>query len=318
MEAVVFSDVLKASEIVHKFLPKTPLYHYPGLSEITGCEFYLKHENHLPTGAFKVRGGLNLISSLSGDEKKRGVISATRGNHGLSIGYSSRIFGVKAYIVVPENNNPEKNKAMKQLGVELIIYGRDFDEAREKTETLKDEYGLKYIHSANEPLLIAGVGTYTLEIFESESDIDYIFVPIGLGSGISGVSIVRNELSPKTKIIGVQAQNAPSVCLSWKEKKIVETSSADTIADGLATRVPAEMTLEFINKYVDDIVLLSEDEIKDGIRTVIKETHNLAEGAGAAATMAVIKNKNKIKGKKVVSILSGCNIDSNNLKELFT
>jgi threonine dehydratase len=317
MDPVNFDDVLKASEIVYKYLPQTPLYYYQGLSEMSGCKFYLKHENHLPTGAFKVRGGINIISSLSKEERKKGVISATRGNHGLSIGFASKIFCVKAYIVVPENNNPEKNNAMKRLGIELIIFGNDFDDAREKAEILKSEYGLRYIHSANEPFLIAGVGTYALEIFKKESDIDYIFVPIGLGSGISGVSIVRNKLSPKTKIIGVQAENAPSVFLSWKEKEIVKTESSNTIADGLATRVPAEMTLEFINKYVDDIILISEEEIKEGMKTLIKETHNLAEGAGAASTTAIIKIKDKIKNKKVVSILSGCNINSDILKGLF-
>ena len=316
MEPVTFDDILKASEIVYKFLPQTPLYYYPGLSKITHCKFYLKHESYLPTRAFKVRGGINLMSSLSSDEKKRGVITATRGNHGQSIGYASKIFGAKAYIVVPENNNPEKNEAMKQFEVELIIHGKDFDDAREKAEQLKNERGLRYIHSANEPSLISGVGTYALEIFRAENDIDYIFVPIGLGSGISGVSIVRNKLSPKTKIIGVQAQNAPSVCLSWREKRIVKTESADTVADGLATRIPADMTLEFINKYVEDIILLSEDEIKDGILTVIRETHNLAEGAGAAATAAVIKNKSRLKGKKVVSVLSGSNIDTKTLKDV--
>lgn len=316
MDPVIYDDIIKSLEIIYKYLNPTPLYYYKGLSRITGCDFFLKHENYLPTGAFKVRGGINLISSLSDNEKSRGVVCATRGNHGLSIGYAAKLFGVKAYIVVPEHNNPEKNIGMEELGVELIVYGKDFDDVLVKANSMKDEMDLRFIHSANEPFLISGVGTYAYEIFTEEKDIDYIFIPIGLGTGISGVSIVRNALSPKTKIIGVQAENAPSVCLSWREGKIVETESVDTIADGLATRMPADMTLEFINKYIDDIVLVSEDEIKDAIRTIIKETHNLAEGAGAAATAAVMKCKNKVRNKKVVSILSGCNIDTTLLKEL--
>ena len=316
LNTVKYDDIIKSLEIIYNYISPTPLYYYKGLSQITGCDFLLKHENYLPTGAFKVRGGINIISSLSDNEKSRGVVCATRGNHGLSIGYAAKQFGVKAYIVVPENNSPEKNKGMEELGVKLVVYGRDFDDALVKADSLKDEMDLRFIHSANEPFLISGVGTYAYEIFNEEKDIDYIFVPIGLGSGICGVSVVRNALSPKTKIIGVQAENAPSVCLSWREGKIVQTDSADTIADGLATRVPADMTLEFINKYIDDIVLVSEGEIKDAIRIIIKETHNLAEGAGAAATAAVVKYKNKVKNKKVVSILSGSNIDTGLLKEL--
>jgi len=306
---VSFEDIVAARERIAKHLPRTPLYEYPGLSELLGFSFYLKHENHQPVGAFKVRGGVNLISQLSEEERRRGVICATRGNHGLSVAYAAKLFGVKAVIVVPEGNNPEKNAAMKSLGAELIVHGKDFDEAVVKAEELKEERGFRYVHSANEPMLIAGVGTYALEIFEELSPVDAIIVPIGLGSGISGVCIVAKKLSPSTRIIGVQAKKAPAVCLSWREKKIVTTESANTVADGLATRVPATLTLEIINRFVDDIVLLSEQEIVDGVGLLLRETHNLAEGAGAASTAAAYKLRRDLKGKTVVGILSGGNID---------
>ncbi len=306
---VSFEDVLAARERIAKYLPRTPLYEYPGLSKLLGFSFHVKHENHQPVGAFKVRGGVNLMSQFSEEEKRRGVICATRGNHGQSVAYAARLFGVEAVIVVPEGNNPEKNAAMEDLGAKLVVCGKDFDEAVVKAEELKREHGHRYIHSANEPLLIAGVGTYALEIFETLSAIDAIIVPIGLGSGISGVSIVAKKLSPGTRIIGVQAERAPAVCLSWREKRVCTTESADTIADGLATRVPAEATLEIINQYVDDIVLLSEQEIIDGVGLLLREAHNLAEGAGAASTAASYKLRDSLRGKRVVGVLSGGNID---------
>jgi len=311
---VSFEDVVAARERIAEYLPRTPLYKYPGLSKLLGFPFYVKHENHQPVGAFKVRGGVNLISQLSEEEKGRGVICATRGNHGQSVAYAAKLFGVQAVIVVPEGNNPEKNAAMEDLGAELVVHGKDFDEAVTKAEELKAEHGCRYLHSANEPMLLAGVGTYALEIFETLPTIDVIIVPIGLGSGISGVCIVAKKLSPNTRIVGVQAEKAPAVCLSWREKKIVTTESADTIADGLATRVPAAATLEIINRYVDDIVLLSEQEIIDGIGLLLRETHNLAEGAGAASTAAAFKLREELNGKRVVGILSGGNIDRATLR----
>ncbi len=311
---VSFEEVVAARERIAKHLPRTPLYEYPGLSKLLGFSFSVKHENHQPVRAFKVRGGVNLMSQLSEEEKRRGVICATRGNHGQSVAYAARLFGVQAVIVVPEGNNPEQNAAMEDLGADLVVHGKDFDEAVVKAEALKKEHGYRYVHSANEPLLIAGVATYALEIFETLQAIDAIIVPIGLGSGISGVSVVANKLSPDTRIIGVQAEKAPAVCLSWREKRVVTTESADTIADGLATRVPAPFTLEIINKCVDDIVLLSEQEIIDGVGLLLRETHNLAEGAGAASTAAAFKLREELRGKRVVGVLSGGNIDRATLK----
>jgi threonine dehydratase len=203
---------------------------------------------------------------------------------------------------------------MKDLGAKIVVHGKDFDEAVVKAEELKNQHGYRYIHSANEPMLIAGVGSYALEIFEALSPIDAIIVPIGLGSGSSGVSIVAKRLSPATRIIGVQAEKAPAVFLSWRNRKVATTESANTIADGLATRVPAAMTLEVIQKYVDDIVLLTEQEIIDGVGLLLRETHNLAEGAGAASTAAALKLRDELRGKRVVGILSGGNIDRATLR----
>ncbi len=313
---VSFKDVLAARERISPYLPRTPLYEYPGLSKLLGFPYYVKHENHQPVGAFKVRGGVNLMSQLSEEERARGVMCATRGNHGQSVAYAARLFGVQAVVVIPEGNNPEKNVAMEDLGADLVVHGKDFDEAVAKAEALKREHGYRYIHSANEPALIAGVATYALEIFETLEAVDAIIVPIGLGSGISGVSVVAKELSPHTRIIGVQAEKAPAVCLSWREKKVVTTESAETIADGLATRVPAPVTLEIINQCVDDIVLLSEQEIIDGVGLLLRETHNLAEGAGAASTAAAFKLRDTLKGNRVVGVLSGGNIDRVTLKQV--
>jgi threonine dehydratase len=311
---VSFEDIVAARERIARYLPRTPLYEYPGLSKLLGFSYYLKHENHQPVGAFKVRGGVNFISQLSEEERRRGVLCATRGNHGQSVAYAARLFGVQAVIVVPEGNNPEKNAAMEDLGAELVVHGKDFDEAVVKAEELKREHGYRYVHSANEPALVAGVGTYALEVFEAVEGIDAIIVPIGLGSGISGVSLVAKKLSPATRIIGVQAEKAPAVCLSWRQKRVVTTESADTIADGLATRVPAKLTMEIINQCVDDIVLLSEEEILDGVGLVLRETHNLAEGAGAASTAAAFKLREELRGQRVVGVLSGGNIDRATLR----
>jgi threonine dehydratase len=307
--APTYQGVVAAREVVGRYLPRTPTFRYPGLSKDVGCELFIKHENHQPVGAFKVRGGVNLIAALPEEERRRGIVSATRGNHGLSLAYAARLFGVRAVIVVPHGNNPEKNDAMRAYGAELVEHGRDFDEAREHVQELVASEGLRHVHSANEPLLIAGVGTYALELFEDVPDLDYVVVPVGLGSGISGTCLVRAEVSPRTRVIGVQAERAPSIQRSWKEKRIVTTESADTFADGLATRVPATMTLEIIQREVDDFVLASEAEMERAVRDLLRFTHNLAEGAGAAPLAAIRSLGEPLKGKRVAMILSGGNID---------
>jgi threonine dehydratase len=242
------------------------------------------------------------------------VITATRGNHGLSIAYAARLYDAKAVLVVPHGNNPEKNAGMQALGAEVVEYGKDFDEAREHVATLVAEHGYHFLHPANEPFLIAGVGTYALELFADVTKVDTVIVPIGLGSGICGVSLVRERLSPKTRVIGVQAERAPAVFLSWREKRIVTTDSAETFADGLATRVPAEMPQAIINRLVDDMVTVSEEEIAAAIRLLLFHTHNVAEGAGAASLAAALRLRTQLHHQRVVIILSGGNIDAATLR----
>jgi len=268
----------------------------------------VKHENHNPTGAFKVRGGLNLIASLPPAER-RGVITATTGNHGQSIALACRRERVPCTIVTPVGNNPEKNAAMRAYGADLIEHGRDFDEARERVEQLQHERRLRYVHSANEPMLIAGVGTYALEIFEELPDVDVVLVPIGGGSGACGCGIVRTALGSRAEVIGVQAERADAFTRSWRGPVRVVGDHADTFAEGMATRVTFDLTFGILQKELNDIVTLSEAELAEGIRLALRTTHNLAEGAGAASLAAAMKLRDRLAGKRVVCVMSGGNID---------
>ncbi len=313
MTSVTFQGIVLARSIVGNFLKPTPLIHYPELSKRLGFEAYIKHENHLPTGCFKVRGGLNFMHLLPTVQRKLGVVTATRGNHGQSIAYAGRQFGVKTTVVVPHGNNPEKNSAMHAYGAELIEHGADFDEAREYCETLQAERGLYYVHPCLEPALFHGVGTYSVEIFESLPDVDAIIVPIGGGSGCCGAITVAKAINPNAAIIGVQAENAPAIYRSWKVGRHIETDSCNTVADGLATRVPFTLPFSIIKDGVSDIVLLSETEILEGIRAALRWTHNLAEGAGAAAIAAAHKLTQRLAGKNVVMVMSGGNLDTDTL-----
>jgi threonine dehydratase len=308
MPVPTLSDIYAARERVHPLVRPTPLTQHPLLVQETGLDVYVKHENHNPTGAFKVRGGLNLIGSLSAEER-RGVITATTGNHGQSIAYACRRDGVPCTIVTPVGNNPEKNAAMLALGAEVIEFGRDFDEAREQVEALQHERNLRYVHSANEPLLLAGVGTYALEILEELPDADVILVPIGGGSGACGCVIARTGTGSLTKVIGVQAERADAFTRSWRGNTRVVGEKADTFAEGMATRVTFDLTFEILKKGLDDIVTLSEEEIAEGVRLALRATHNLAEGAGAAPLMAALKLRSRLAGQKVVCVMSGGNID---------
>ncbi len=302
------ADVYAARRRVLAVLRPTPLMRHPLLDAETGLQILVKHENHNPTGAFKVRGGANLIATLS-PEERRGVITATTGNHGQSIALACRREGVPCTIVTPLGNNPEKNAAMRAYGAELIEFGRDFDEARERVEALQRERGLRYIHSANEPMLLAGVGTYALEIFEEEPDTEVILVPIGGGSGACGCVIVRSGLGSRARVIGVQAEHADAFARSWTSGSRVVGERADTFAEGMATRVTFDLTFDILTRELDDIVLLSEDELAEGVRLALRATHNLAEGAGAASLIAAMKLRDRLGGKKVVCVMSGGNID---------
>ncbi|MGE0787143.1 MAG: threonine dehydratase [Sandaracinaceae bacterium] len=311
---VKFQEILRAWPVVHRHLPRTPLYRYSLLSARFGFDAYVKHENHLPIGAFKVRGGVNLFANLTDTQRARGVIAATRGNHGLSLAWAARAFGSRAVIYVPKGNNPDKNMLMDAHGGEVVIHGRDFDEARIEAEAHARNELLRYVHPADEPLLIAGVGTYAMEVAEDLPDLDAIIVPIGGGSLISGTVIALRTLKPDVQIIGVQAERACALAKSLEAGKLVELENADTFADGLATRMAFELPFEIVKGQIDRLVLVSEDEMKEAVRTAFEATHNAVEGASAAAYAAAYKIRGDLARKKVVIVHSGHNIDRDTLR----
>ena len=302
------ADVFSARRVVYRTLKPTPLLRHPLLDAETGLTLLVKHENHNPTSAFKIRGGLNLIGRLS-PEERRGVITASTGNHGQSIALACARESVPCTIVVPERNNPDKNAAMRAFGATVIEVGRDFDMAREYVESVHRDRGLRYVHSANEPMLIAGVATYAIEIFEELPDADVILVPIGGGSGAAGCSLVRFWIGSRARVIGVQAAAADAFTRSWRSGTRVESDTIGTFAEGIATRVTFDLTFEILRKHLDDIVTLTEEELEEGVRLALRTTHNLAEGAGAAALAAAVKLREVLTGKKVVVVMSGGNID---------
>jgi threonine dehydratase len=316
MPSVTYADVVEALPRVRSVLTPTALLDWPGLSELLGCQLLLKHENHQPTGAFKVRGGINLVSRLTKAEREAGILACSTGNHGQSLAYAARRFGVRCTIVVPRGNNPSKNRAIRLFGAELIEHGRDFDETRDYAEKVLAPRGYRYVHSANEPKLIAGVGSMAVEIFDALPDPDVIFVPIGLGSGVCGTGIVARARNPRTKVIGVQAEGASAVSQSWRTGQWQETANAATWAEGVATRRPAEMTLELMRTVLDDVVLVSDDELRRACRLILEHTHNIAEGAGAAAMAAALKTRDQWSGKTVVGIISGGNLNLAQLPEI--
>ena len=305
---LTLADAHAARSVVYRSLKPTPLLRHALLEAKTGLTIHVKHENCNPTGAFKVRGGLNLIASLTADER-RGVITATTGNHGQSIALACQREGVPCTIVVPVGNNPDKNAAMRALGANVVEFGRDFDQSRERVEELQRANGLRYVHSANEPLLIAGVATYALEIFEDLPDADVVLVPIGGGSGACGCALARSWLGLKTEIIGVQAAGADAFTRSWRTGTRVTGDRAATFAEGMATRVTFDLTFDILRRELNDIVTLSEDELAGGVRLALEATHSLAEGAGAASLAAAVKLADRLRGKRVVCVMSGGNID---------
>lgn len=300
-------DVLLARQRIAPFLQPTPLFTHPALSELVGTEVWVKHENHQPVGAFKVRGGINLLSTLSDEERGRGVIAASTGNHGQSIAYAARLFGVHAVVIVPVGANPVKVAAMRGLGSEVIEHGRDFDEAREYCAALAAERGYRYIHSGNEPLLIAGVATLTLEILERQPEIDVLIGPVGGGSGMAGACIVGRALRPGLELIAVQAAAAPAAYRSWKARSLLE-DKMETAAEGLATRVAFELPQRILWNGLDDFVLASEEELLRATRLMIETTRTLVEPAGAAALAAALKLRDRLAGRRVALVCSGGNI----------
>jgi len=316
MEPPTVKDVIAARKRISPYLLKTPLHTYPGLNQMIEVEAYVKHENHQPTGAFKIRGGINLVSQLSADERARGVITASTGNHGQSIALASLIFGIKSTVCVQRGANPDKVASIRSFGATIIEQGRDYDEARLNAESLAKQHGYRYVHSGNEPLLIAGVGTMALEMIEDQPDLDVVIAPVGAGTCAAGCAIAYKAISPQTKIIAVQTEAAPSVYLSWKSGNLEHTENAKTMADGLATRQAFELPVSILRKLADDFVLVNDDEIKQAIKLYIEKAHTIAEGAGAAPLAAAIKLKEQLRGKKVGLILSGENITAQTLRDI--
>jgi threonine dehydratase len=303
------ADLEEAAAFVHSIMPPTPQYRWPLLCERAGTEVWVKHENHTPVGAFKVRGGLTYMRELKRRQPDiAGVIAATRGNHGQSVAFAAQRVGLHAVIVVPHGNSVEKNAAMRALGAELIEHGHDFQAAYEYAMDLATERRLHALRSFH-PWLVVGVGTYALELFRAVADIDTVYVPIGLGSGICGTIAARDALGLQTKVVGVVAGNAPAYALSFARRTAVSTDSADTIADGMACRVPDAAALETLFKGADRVVTVSEDEITAAMRYYFTDTHNVAEGAGAAPLAALLQERARMAGRRVALVLSGGNID---------
>lgn len=309
-------DVLRARQVIARFLPRTPLIRYPALDAVAGTALYLKHENHQPVGAFKVRGGLYLLSQLSDAERTRGVIAASTGNHGQSVAFAANRFGVRAIIGVPEGANPAKVESMRTLGAEVIEHGADFDEAREHVERLAADAGYRYIHSANEPHLIAGVGTIALEILEDEPGIDTIIVPVGGGSGAAAACIVAKAIDPSITVIGVGAAGAPAAYRSWRDRTLHSEPSMHTFAEGLATRVGFALTQAILWDLLDDFVLVSDAEMAAAIRLLLAKAHTLAEGAGAAPLAAALQLRDHLAGRRIALVVSGGNLSMSQLQEI--
>jgi len=307
MTQPTFTDILRAKQTVARYLPRTPLVNYPALDKSCGARILVKHENQQLTGAFKVRGGINLMSQLSHEERERGVITASTGNHGQSIAYAASLFKVRAIVVAPEKSNPLKVNAMRDLGAEVLFHGADFDAAREHCETLAEREKLRYIHSANEPHLIAGVATIALEILEDAPEVDTIVVPVGGGSGAAAACLVAKTLNPRIKVIGVQAERAPAAYKSWHARELLE-DKMETAAEGLATRVAFELTQRILWQHLDDFVLVSDSEMLDAIALYVEKAHTLSEAAGAASLAAAIKLGESLAGQTVALVLSGGNI----------
>ena len=314
MQAPTLRDVYRAKNTIAPHIPRTPLHFSSGLSEMLDAEVYLKHEEYLPLGAFKGRGGINLLANLSDEEKERGLITASSGNHGQSMASACKLFGVKAIIGLPEDANPNKVAVMRALGAELVFHGADFDAARLHCETLAKEEGYRFVHPVNDPLLIAGVGTQALETLEDLPDVQVLMLPLGGGSGVSGACIVAKGIDPSIEVLAVQSEQAPAGYLSWKQGQMVE-AEMNTFAEGVATRSGYELAQSVIRELLDDFLLVSDKEIHRAIGTLVDKAHTLAEGAGATALAGAIKYPEKVKGKKVAITVSGGNITAEQLSQ---
>lgn len=305
-------DALEAAAaLIYQSMPPTPQYRWPLLEARVGTTVWVKHENHTPTGAFKVRGGLVYLEELCRTgAKPDGVISATRGNHGQSVGFAARRYGIPAAVVVPFGNSVEKNAAMRSLGVEVIEQGHDFQAAAEVADRIAIDRGWHRFPSFH-PLLVHGVGTYAVELFRAVPELDTVYVPVGMGSGLCGVIAARDALGLRTRVVAVVSDRAPAFALSYEQGRIVSHDVTTRIADGMACRTPVEAALAIARHGAERVVQVSDDEVESAMRALFADTHNTAEGGGAAALAALLQEKERMRGRKVAVVLSGGNVDSN-------
>ena len=314
MIAPTFADIRAARERIAPHLARTPLYRYPALDELLGLQAWVKQENYQPVGVFKVRGGVNLVASMSPEERRRGVVTASTGNHGQSIAWSARRFGVRAVICVPAGANPGKVAAIRGFGAEIAERGAKFDDAVANAEAIAARDGMRFVHSANEPALIAGVGTYAVEMLEDEPGLETIVVPVGLGSGACGTCIAAKRLNPRIRVIAVQAAAAPAVHDSWRSGAI-ESRPNETFAEGLSTGRAAALTLAILREHLDDFQLVSEDEIRRATGWWIERCRTLAESAAGAVLACAHRLRGELAGRKVGLVLSGGNTSIAHLRQ---
>jgi threonine dehydratase len=311
-------DIESAAQLIYRSMPPTPQYRWPLLDARVGASVWVKHENHAPTGAFKVRGGLVYVDDLCRSGRKpAGVISATRGNHGQSVGFAARQYGISAAVVVPVDNSIEKNAAMRALGVEVIEQGHDFQAAAEIATEIATSRGWHRFPSFH-PLLVRGVGTYAIELFRAVPDLDTVYVPVGLGSGICGVIAARDALGLKTRVVAVVARSAPAFALSFDEGRIVSHEVTTRVADGMACRTPDPAALAIVRKGAERVVQVSDEEVESAMRALFADTHNTAEGGGAAALAALLQEKEKMRGRNIAIVLSGGNVDTSLFSRILT
>lgn len=317
---VAFRDVLEARRRIRSYLPPTPLRHYATLDEAAGdgIRVWVKHENHNPTNSFKARNAMSVLTALPQEARKRGVVGATRGNHGQGLAWAGGLLGAPVVVCVPVGNNPEKNEAMRGFGAELVEEGRDYDESVEVALRIERERGMTMVHSTDDPLVIAGAATLTLEILEEQPAIEDMVVAIGGGSQAVGALTVIRAIAPHVRVYGVQAERASAIHDSWHAGRVVTHDSADTFADGLATRQPYALTFPALREGLSGFITVTEAEIAQAVRILLKTTHNLAEGAGAAGFAGVRGLAREVAGKELAVILSGGNMDAATLQKVMT
>jgi threonine dehydratase len=313
-----FVDVLLARRRISAHLRPTPFHESLALGELLGLRLWIKYENVQPTVAFKVRGTLNRMLNLSEEERAQGVVTASAGNHGQGVSWSAGLLGVRATVVAPEQANPDKVEAMRTLGAEVLLWGRDFDEADEKARELEREKGFVYFHAADDPWIIAGHGTAGLEMVEQEPELDVLVVPLGAGGLVSGVALAAKAMRPDIEVIGVQAAGCAPFFKSRQEGRLTDVERADTFADGLASRHPTDLPYRMVDRLVDDIVVTTDEEIRRAVILLLEKTHHLAEGAGAAGTAGVVKLRERLAGRRVGTILSGGNLNREVLERALT